>query len=128
MKKPSSLFFVLILSLVFFGCEKKDSSPEIESKTPNQVEKSTISSNDYKLIREELAKVLQIDPKAATMIINQQTEKYIRGNVSYNEKDSSFLAAKENDKWIIVYDGAGKMRCDEVKKYDFPDEMIEDCQ
>ena len=38
-----------------------------------------------------------------------------------------FLAAWEMGEWEIVFAGNGAISCDEVAPYDFPAEMIEDC-
>lgn len=122
------MFTLLALIFVLFGCVKNNDLKVTNDKDLNKNQHISISQEDYRLIREELSKLLQIDPKTSTMIINKQTGKFIRGNISYNEKDTIFLAVKNSDNWNIVYYGAGEMLCEEFKKYGFPSEMIVDCQ
>jgi len=66
-----------------------------------------------------------------SLSIDLEAENHVRGGVEIapggSENKGLFLAAKVDGKWELVFDGQGTISCGLVKKYNFPEEMIEDC-
>ncbi len=72
---------------------------------------------------------------AVKIDINKETENHLRGTVQILDKSVEgfgdsliFLAAKVYDNWELVFDGQGIISCEEMAKYNFPEDMIEDCE
>lgn len=62
--------------------------------------------------------------------VEKESDSYVRGSVSFfgdNGEGGIFLAAKVNGIWKIAFDGNGAISCEEMMKYNFPGDMIEDC-
>jgi hypothetical protein len=69
---------------------------------------------------------------AVTINITKETENHIRGTVKFEDEEwpensGAFLAAMVYDNWELVFDGQGVIYCEEMEKYNFPENMIEDC-
>ncbi len=68
---------------------------------------------------------------SVSVAIEKETNTHARGIIIFQpggaENTGAFLAAKEGDVWQIIYDGNGSISCEEMAKFDFPEEMIEDC-
>jgi|GEM_PF-1416985 len=66
-----------------------------------------------------------------TISISQETENHIRGMVEFAPggpgEAGLFLAAKVAGNWQLVFDGIGAIPCEQVEKYNFPEEMVADC-
>jgi len=66
-----------------------------------------------------------------TLNITQETENYLRGGVAFAPggpgEEGLFLAAKVDDHWELAFDGIGAISCEQMGKYNFPQEMITDC-
>lgn len=62
----------------------------------------------------------------------KQNADYMVGTVSFSapglpepEEGGMFLAARQNNAWILVYDGNGSVDCDYIKtNYQFPADML----
>lgn len=69
--------------------------------------------------------------------IESQDPNHVRGKLSVYDNGAElpregnngiFLAAYENGEWILLYEGVGPIVCNELKPYNFPEEMISDCE
>lgn len=94
------------------------------------------SSIEHLFSKEELIKKLfakKYNKKVAqvTITISKETENHVRGGVSFVPggpgEEGIFLAAKVDDHWELVFDGTGVISCEQMEKYNFPEDMIEDC-
>jgi len=94
------------------------------------------SSIDPIISKEEAIKRLlaqKYNKKVAevTIRISQETENHLRGGVEFQpggpENSGLFLAAKVDGNWRLVFDGQGAISCEEVTRYNFPQEMVTDC-
>jgi inhibitor of cysteine peptidase len=67
-----------------------------------------------------------------SIVLDQETDDHVRGGVTFApggpENSGFFLAAKQDGQWLIVYDGNGVISCEEIAKFNFPAEMIDDCE
>ena len=63
--------------------------------------------------------------------ISQETKNHLRGSVVFGSggpgEGGIFLAAKVNNQWQLVFDGNGAISCEQLSRYDFPEEMKFDC-
>lgn len=94
-----------------------------ESITPTPVSKETA-------IREALAQKHNTKISEVSITIEKETENHVRGGVKIPpdaEAGGIFLAAKKDDRWVIAFDGNGQISCEELEKYNFPEEMKSDC-
>lgn len=64
--------------------------------------------------------------------IKQETENHVRGQVTFEPggpgETGLFLATKVQDHWELVFDGTGVISCEKASKYNFPENMVEDCE
>ena len=83
----------------------------------------------YDLIEDALAEKNGLSARDFTLGINKLSLTHFRGIVS--GKEGVVLAAKQNDEWIIAFDGAYDVTksytCSSVASFNFPAEMITDC-
>ncbi len=70
-----------------------------------------------------LAIHFNIRPEEIRFGIVEQTEKHAKGSIS----GGYFLAAREADAWVIVYDGQVAPSCVQIAPYDFPLNMVPEC-
>lgn len=61
--------------------------------------------------------------------INQKAEPFARGGVAFTGEmgGAMWLAYKEGNDWLIVFDGQGTIPCSAIEPYDFPIEMASEC-
>ncbi|MBZ9569892.1 protease inhibitor I42 family protein [Patescibacteria group bacterium] len=94
------------------------------------------SSIEHLFSKEELIKKLfaeKYNKKVAqvNLSINQETENHVRGGIAFLPggpgEEGIFLAAKVDDHWELAFDGTGVISCEQVEKYNFPEDMIENC-
>ncbi len=94
------------------------------------------SSIEHLFSKEELIKKLfaeKYNKKVAqvNLSINQETENHVRGGTVFLPggpgEEGIFLAAKVDDHWELAFDGTGVISCEQVEKYNFPEDMIENC-
>jgi len=142
MKSKIFLFSFILASIMIAGCSLNNSSitsnsqPEVidvqahNSKISIQKEGGNYGrSRSYDLIAKKLADKNQITVNDFTLGIKSLTLNHFRGSVS--GKEGLILANKSDNDWVIVfdsvYDNEKTYSCNDVKKYDFPDNMISDC-
>jgi len=67
--------------------------------------------------------------KDIEITVNKQYGDHASGNVKFSgaEAGGYFFAAKTANGWVIVSDGNGEIRCDEIDPYNFPSDMITEC-
>ena len=83
----------------------------------------------YDLIEEALAKKLDLTVDDFKTGIQKLTLSHFRGVVQWEEERTQLLASKENNDWVIVYEGeSGQYTCESVEPFSFPNDMITDCQ
>ena len=93
----------------------------------------TTKGKTYEEIRKLFAKKYAISLNTISLGIQQEDLNHIRGAAAVDKRDGEnseseiFLAAKENNEWVLVFDGNGRINCAEMEKYDFPKEMVQDC-
>ncbi len=69
------------------------------------------------------------DKKLGVYSINIYKDKYLYGNISFNESHSDpyILALKEKNKWIVVFWGQDHPSCKIIDKYNIPNEIYDAC-
>lgn len=87
--------------------------------------------SDQQEIQYLFAEKYNKDISEINIVIKQEVEDYIEGNVSFlpgeSENSGIFLATKIDNKWNIIHDGQGAYACLLVDSYNFPPEMVSDC-
>jgi inhibitor of cysteine peptidase len=67
-----------------------------------------------------------------SVAIEKETDTHARGIVVFqpggSDNTGAFLAAKTEDLWTIAFDGQGVISCEEMAKFEFPEDMVEDCE
>jgi hypothetical protein len=57
---------------------------------------------------------------------------HMRGEIQFNTKtgitNANYLATKTENKWKLVFDGNRSISCNQMRPFEFPQEMIADCQ
>ena len=135
---------LLIGALIFSGEDKKENS-DTSKKTENEIV-DILENNEQEggdeikpvISKDEAIKQLFADKynkeiSAVNIDINKETENHLRGMVKFEDEEEPgnsgiFLAAMVYDKWELVFDGQGVISCEEMEKYNFPEDMIEDCE
>jgi len=141
MKYKKYLIFSLILislTLVLSGCISKN-EPAGENvsnvnlnRQVNPIVPTKVSIDDLQAIKKLFVKKYNKPTEDVTLIIEQETEIFLRGIVKYGIGGPSvsgiFLATKQGGEWQISYDGQLPVPCDEVETFGFPSAMINDCK
>ncbi|MFH1412460.1 MAG: hypothetical protein ABIG10_00320 [bacterium] len=81
-------------------------------------------------IKQELGEKYNKDYDQVELIINQQDNNHLRGMVSFGPDtgDSGmFLAVMERNEWQVVFDKNGSFDCEELKQYEFSEQMLPEC-
>lgn len=128
------LFIALLLTLS--ACTKPAPKTLDEATVKKTGDNSAIFTNNikpekrsYDLIEDALAEKNNILPSDFTLGINKLTLTHFRGLIS--GKEGIILAVKQDNEWIIVFDGVygttKSYTCSSVAPYDFPESMIKDC-
>lgn len=99
----------------------------VDTVSPTPIVANNIS--DFDQIRKALADKYQKPLADVDLSISDNDGTHARGGVKFaNEIAGAWiLAAKVNDKWIIVQDGNGTISCETVAPYDFPVTMVSEC-
>jgi predicted small lipoprotein YifL len=128
------------------GDQKPDSSDTANNKTtdvsvdkavtteaPKKDDNGTTTTKpkeSYELITEALAKESGKSVNDFSLGIRQLTLTHFLGIISGQK--GIILAAKQGDSWVIAFDGVfgpnKTYKCDDVKSYGFPTDMISDCK
>ncbi len=64
-----------------------------------------------------------------TIKVDKYTALHARGTVQFADEPGGgmFLAVKEKGEWDLVFDGNGSYQCEFTDPYDFPEDMVYDC-
>jgi predicted small lipoprotein YifL len=143
-KIATLILFITILFAIsacgYKGDEKPNSSDTANNKTaateaPKKDDSDTTAEKpnpkqSYDLITEALAKESGKSVNDFTLGIKSLTLDHFLGAVSGQK--GIILAAKQNNGWVIVFDGVfgpnKTYKCEDVKSYGFPRDMISDCE
>lgn len=92
------------------------------------VDNVTVKSSAV-LIREAMAEKHAKKVDEVKLGVREITSDYAAGSVSFvgDTGGGWWLAAKVSDKWVIVADGNGTVKCLDVKPYSFPKSMVPEC-
>lgn len=105
-------------------------TPEPTSE-PEEVPTPTPSptKSDLELIKEALASKHGKDPEETIVNISKKADPYAQGGVRFEGEigGGMWLAYKQGDDWIIVFDGHGTIPCSSVDPYGFPPDMVPEC-
>ena len=78
-----------------------------------------------------LAMALEAGADEFDFSVEERTGNHVHGVIDFpghTGRHMDFLAVKTREGWRVVYTGSGVMVCDELEPYDFPDDMIKDCE
>jgi len=80
-------------------------------------------------LRTALIEKTGIEAEKLEFTIAQNTETHAKGMLKHKDEISGayFIAAKVDNRWIIVYDGQATPGCTEIAPYDFPIGMVPEC-
>ncbi len=61
--------------------------------------------------------------------IDQKETPYLKGTVTFKlaMKGGLFLAVKDTNNWLVVFDGNESIPCKTISPYDFPKSMVSEC-
>jgi hypothetical protein len=137
-----SLLIVLLLSFLLSACgtleigiennfpvETADILPATEppqvtvvpTQQPEQTQEATLT--DEQQIALALEQKLGQPAEQLGVVINTMDGEHATGGVS----NGYFLAAKQGESWVIVYDGQATPPCIDIEQYRFPVEMVPEC-
>lgn len=74
-------------------------------------------------IRTALAAHLELPEDQVAFSIDEEADGHVRGLLP----GGYFLAAREGENWVIIYDGQATPECESVAPYDFPTDMVPEC-
>lgn len=68
--------------------------------------------------------------QAIDIQVDQLADEHVRGmfQVEGDQAGAIFLAAWDQGEWVVVYAGNGVINCDVLEPYNFPENMMEDCE
>lgn len=99
---------------------------EVECGWAKQLIERIVSTEQA--IAEILAQEYQTKTSAFEVLIEQETEDYVQGEVrSQFGPGFIFFAARVDDKWQIVFKGQDAPSCEELEEYGFPEKMRQGC-
>ena len=111
-------------------CEEKQKCLRSFEEKCEKDAKAIPPKQSYDLITEALAKESGKSVKDFSLGIRKLTLTHFMGLISGQK--GTILAAKQNNDWVIVFDGVygpnKTYKCDDVKSYGFPQDMISDCK
>ncbi|RJR28978.1 hypothetical protein C4564_04095 [Candidatus Microgenomates bacterium] len=87
-----------------------------------------IENDDDKMILGLLSQELELESDKINLSYANKTDTRARGYVTASGATRTFLAAKQEGLWKMVYVGGGDFSCEEVEPYNFPEYMVDDCQ
>ncbi|MBU4351338.1 hypothetical protein L6250_02625 [Candidatus Parcubacteria bacterium] len=83
------------------------------------------------IIKELFAVKYNKEISEITIEINKETEANIVGLVQFSpagpENSGTFLAAKVDNNWKLIYDGQGAVPCLDIEPYNFPVDQVLEC-
>lgn len=127
----ASIILIIVILVAWLGLKlfsRKTEAPII----PNNNQAISTEKTTYK---DRLAMLGDLFSKKTGKPINdiivkisREDNTHIKGIITIKDVYTGvFLIAKTNGEWAIVWDGNGKYPCDNIKSYNFPAEMINDC-
>ena len=97
--------------------------PESTAVPTSQPETQIPIMNDEQAIAAALAEKLGQPVDQLAISFAALTGQHAMGGVS----NGYFLAAKQGDSWIVVYDGQATPACEDIDLYQFPADMVPEC-
>lgn len=95
-----------------------------------KVEASTTTS-DEQLLAEAFAEKYSKPLGEVSVDITKSVDTFATGGVKLSSDPQAegglFFAVKQNDKWVIAWDGNGTIPCTSINPYNFPTEIISEC-
>ncbi len=84
---------------------------------------------DAQGIQRAFADKYQKNIEGITIKVDKYTAMHARGTVQFADEPGGglFLAVKEKGEWDLVFDGNGSYQCEFTDPYDFPEDMVYDC-
>ena len=96
---------------------------------PNDLPKMILAE----VMKELMAREMQRNLNEFGLEVEQATDNHVRGRVFFTDESGRpvagayFFAARVGNQWQIVEAGNGGIACEKMQSYDFPEEMITDC-
>ena len=59
--------------------------------------------------------------------IEKNFNNYVRGTATMDDEVFIFLAVKDDEDWEVVFEDKESIKCEIIKDYNFPENMINDC-
>lgn len=95
-----------------------------------------VSSGSTEVVKQLFAEKYNTKNSAVAIVISQEAENHIRGTFDILDervekesgKSGTFLVTKVDDAWLLVFDEDRMIFCEEIEEYNFPEEMIVDCE
>ena len=106
-----------------FSIESEANPPEGTPIIPMEQPTEIPVINDDTAIQEALAHSLGVSIEELEFSISENTGAFAKGGVS----NGYFLAAKDGEGWVILYDGQAAPPCQPVDEYQFPFDMVPEC-
>ncbi len=157
MKFQHFAIFILMLSLALFGCSLTPSEPDLdaivagtlqaleamqtqqpvntplptatqpaplESPTPTSTQTpDPAEMTDAEQIKAALIDYVDFELEESTILVSEIEGRLARGGLP----GAYFIAAKESDRWIIIYAGQATPSCNLINPYAFPVDWVPEC-
>jgi len=79
------------------------------------------------IIQDLFAEKYELKTSKIRVSIEQAVLNHAMGKVVINKEEKNFLAVKEDEEWMLVFDGAEGFPCSVVGRYMFPNSMVPEC-
>lgn len=103
----------------------------LEQEPENEINAPPVGFEKQEAIKKLFADKYNKELEEINISIDQETEEHIQGGVEIApggpENSGVFLAVKIGEHWELVFDGQGGVSCEELEKYNFPENMAGDC-
>lgn len=104
-------------------------APSLSPSPTASASAKPVVKTDKELIAEALAEKHGKAADDVNVTISENTGVFARGGVSFEGEmgGGMWLAYKDGDEWIVVYDGNGTIPCESVNPPGFPVDMVSEC-
>ncbi|MEI7619996.1 MAG: hypothetical protein WCJ57_00300 [Candidatus Falkowbacteria bacterium] len=127
----ASVALVVVILAIWLGLRFFSNKAETPT-TPNDNQAVSAEKTTYKdrlsMLKDLFSKKTGKTTNDIVINISREDNTHIKGIVTVKDVyNGVFLAARTNGEWAIIWDGNGKYPCNDIKDYNFPAEMVNDC-
>lgn len=129
-----------IFAITYFYAQKTSQSPSISStnttkdnptptQEPTPTRTITSTADESQAIKQAVLDKIKLNENQAIVTVLKNTGQHASGGIKEigEAGGAMYLAAKVNDKWVIVFDGQTYPTCIQIEPYSFPQDMVPEC-